>query len=364
MENRFNSDASLKSSYVEFLREYRDLDHMRLVDPQTLSQGREFFLPHHGIIRETSSTTKLHVVFNGSQKTNLGFSLNDVLHIGPKLQTDITDTLLRWRRHRYVFAADIEKMYRQIHVHADDWPLQKILWRDSSEAQPQEFYLCTVTYGLACAPYLALRCLNQLAFESETSRAFAADILRHETYVDDVLSGASTISQTKEQIRQLNEAFKAGGFRLRKWVANYSEILADITQSDRDQSSIFNVDDGTLHHTLGIRWDQQSDNFLFSAPSFSTYNRATKRSILSFIARMFDPLRWLAPILVVAKMLLQELWAIRLDWDEELPTDLNNRWTNFAQQLEDTTTISISRWFGTSPSALAIEVHGFSDASQ
>lgn len=106
MENRFHS-----ISQIVLRRFFTEI-------PQTPSQGREFFFPHHGVIRETSS--KLRVVFNGSQKTNLGFSLNDVLHIGPKLQTDITDTLLRWRRHRYVFAADIEKMYRQIRVHADN----------------------------------------------------------------------------------------------------------------------------------------------------------------------------------------------------------------------------------------------------
>lgn len=120
MEKRFESDANLKSAYSDFLREYRDLDHMRPVNSRLVSSQCEFFLPHHGVLRETSSTTNLRVVFNGSQKTNLGFSLNDALHTGPKLQTEITDILLRWRRHQYVFAADIEKMYRQIHVHEDD----------------------------------------------------------------------------------------------------------------------------------------------------------------------------------------------------------------------------------------------------
>lgn len=144
MEKRFESNLQLKEAYHGFLNEYRDLDHMRLASPRAHSQELEFFLPHHGVVRETSSTTKLRVVFNGSQKTNLGLSLNDVLHVGPKLQNDLADILTRWRRHKYVFAADIEKMYRQIRVHEDDWPLQKILWRSSPREQVSEYYLCTL----------------------------------------------------------------------------------------------------------------------------------------------------------------------------------------------------------------------------
>ncbi|KYN27506.1 hypothetical protein ALC57_03104 [Trachymyrmex cornetzi] len=93
METRFETHASLKTTYAEFLREYLELDHMRFSG--SLDSSRcEFFLPHHGVIKDTSSTTKFRIVFNGSQKTNLGISLNDCLHIGPKLQTELMDQLL------------------------------------------------------------------------------------------------------------------------------------------------------------------------------------------------------------------------------------------------------------------------------
>lgn len=162
-----------------------------------------------------SCTTKLRVVFNGSQKTDLGFSLNDILHIGQKLRTKLTDILLRWRRHQYIFADDIEKMYRQIRVHPDDWPSQQILWRDSPNAPPKTYSLCTVTYGL-CAPFLALRCLRQFALDSGANHVLAAKIILRDTYVDDVLSGANDLAVAKTKVRQLQELLRAGGFRLRK----------------------------------------------------------------------------------------------------------------------------------------------------
>ncbi|XP_029162050.1 uncharacterized protein LOC114933579 [Nylanderia fulva] len=235
MEKRFETNPSLKIQYIDFLREYRSLDHMRPV-ASNRAQSREFFLPHHGVTRETSTTTKLRVVFNGSQKTNLGLSLNEYLLVGPKLQTDLADILIRWRRHRYVFAADIEKMYRQIRVHEDDWPLQKILWRDSLDERPQEYALCTVTYGLACAPYLALRCLRQLALDYDSIRPHASETLRRDTYVDDILFGDESISQAREKISQLRTTLTAGGFTLRKWIANDSNLLDDIPACDRETS--------------------------------------------------------------------------------------------------------------------------------
>lgn len=365
MEKRFEANPSLKIQYTDFLREYRVLDHMRSVAASERAPAREFFLPHHGVTRETSTTTKLRVVFNGSQKTNLGISLNECLHIGPKLQTDLADILLRWRRHRYVFATDIEKMYRQIRVHENDWPLQKILWRNSPDERPQEYALCTVTYGLASAPYLALRCLQQLALESAPTHALAAEVLRRDTYVDDVLSGDESIPRAKRKISQLNDVLTAGGFTLKKWIANDLNLLDEIPTCDRESSPTVSVSDNTMHHTLGVRWERQSDKFIISAPSLATSNnRVTKRSVLSLIARMFDPLGWIAPIIVTAKIFMQDLWAIRLDWDDELPEDLKSRWTNYVTLLNGVSHISIPRWFGISSSNLAVEVHGFADASQ
>lgn len=221
-----------------------------------------------------------------------------------------------------------------------------------------------MTYGLACAPYLALRCLHQLALEADASQALAADILRRDTYVDDILPGSATLSETQEQIRQLTEILTADGFTLRKWIANDPDILADIPHQHHEASAKFLVKDRTIHHTLGIQWDQRSDSFVFSAPLPTKSESITKRAVLSFIARIFDPLGWLAPIVITAKILMQELWAIRLDWDEELPKELRSRWSQFTTQIEKVKTISIPRWFETDTSTLAFEIHGFSDASQ
>lgn len=135
------------------MTEYETLGHMQRVTTPTIA-NTPVYLPHHGV-RESSSTTKVRVVFNGSSRTASGVSVNDCLHAEPKLQQDLDAVLLRWRIHAFAFAADITKMYRQISVHQEDRDYQRILWSESGP--PQEFQLTTVTYGLTCAPYLALR---------------------------------------------------------------------------------------------------------------------------------------------------------------------------------------------------------------
>lgn len=164
MERRLTANRNLNDLYTKFMTEYESLGNIiekasPLCDPDT---RRCFYLPHHGILRETSTTTKLHVVFNGSARTNLGRSLNQYLHTGPALQPNLIDILLRWRMHRYVCSADIEKMYRQIVIHSDDRDFQRILWRSSPLEPIQKYRLYAVTYGLSIAPYLALRILQQL----------------------------------------------------------------------------------------------------------------------------------------------------------------------------------------------------------
>jgi len=108
------------------------------------------YLPHHGVLRGSGPEAKIRVVFNGSSRTLNGASLNASLHVGPNLLPALADILTRWRRHRFVFVADVEKMYRQIAVHPADRDLQRILWGEEARL---EYRLNTVTYGLASAPY-------------------------------------------------------------------------------------------------------------------------------------------------------------------------------------------------------------------
>ncbi|UYV79875.1 hypothetical protein LAZ67_18000953 [Cordylochernes scorpioides] len=158
MEQILKQQPQVYQTYKDFMQEYLVLGHMNEVKGNG-NYHKAFYLPHHPIIKEKSSTTKLRVVFNASSKTTTGYSLNDILHTGPKLQKDIFPLLLRFRSHPIAISADITKMYRQILVHPEDTPYQRIIWRDESGQGLKEYELKTLTYGTSCAPFLAIRTL-------------------------------------------------------------------------------------------------------------------------------------------------------------------------------------------------------------
>ncbi|XP_018373384.1 PREDICTED: uncharacterized protein LOC108767792, partial [Trachymyrmex cornetzi] len=97
LERRFKRDPQLQVEYSKFMHEYLVMEHMRELPEPVDNTWPHFYMPHHCVVKEASSTTKLRVVFNASSKTTTGISLNDVLMIGPVLQQESVAILLRFR---------------------------------------------------------------------------------------------------------------------------------------------------------------------------------------------------------------------------------------------------------------------------
>ena len=140
--------------------------------------------------------------------------------------------LVRWRCWRYVLAADVSKMYRQIWVHEKDVDYQRILWRASPTDAIREYQLLTVTYGTASAPYLAQRVHKQLSADEGASFPLATPILKNQFYVDDCLFGSHDLATARSTRDQLIALMNRGGFQLRKWSSNAPELLSDLSDDD------------------------------------------------------------------------------------------------------------------------------------
>ncbi|XP_058810352.1 uncharacterized protein LOC131675399 [Phymastichus coffea] len=235
MQRRMLADQTLRESYQEFMEEYVRLDHMRLLSESEVQENRStvYYVPHHGIWQRSDSGPKLRVVFNASRATSSGISLIDTLHAGPKLQEHISTILTRWRRHRYVFCADVQKMFRQVLIDDRDIYLQRIVWSPTACLPLQHYALRTVTYGTACAPYLALRTMKQLSDDEGEKFPLAREVLQQDLYIDDFLSGGHDLDTTRNIRDQLIGLLAAGGFHLRKWVANDPALLEEIPPDDR-----------------------------------------------------------------------------------------------------------------------------------
>ena len=158
-------------------------------------------------------------------------------------------------------------MYRQILVAPEDRDYQRILWRHSLNDPVCEYRLNTVTYDLSCAPFLAIRTLRQLA-DDENARFPRGSVgLRHDCYVDDIVTGAHTREEAIAKQSELRQLCMAGGFPLRKWAANHPEILVGIP-SDHCLADSRSWEHEVMQHWAcsGTRWTIPSHSQFKAAP--------------------------------------------------------------------------------------------------
>ena len=169
-------------------------------------------------------------------------------------------------------------MYRQILIHPDDRKYQRILWRNSSNDCISIFNLNTVTYGVGPSAFQALRCLRQLA--QEASQSAACRVIEDNMYVDDCLFGHDTVDEAINVSRELSNLLMAGGFSLRKWVANDDELLKHIPVDWLADSSSSNHCLNYDCQLLGLNWNHNSDELSFHGEFQSQSNHLTKRKVL------------------------------------------------------------------------------------
>ncbi|GFW09786.1 integrase catalytic domain-containing protein [Trichonephila clavipes] len=241
-----------------------------------------------------------------------------------------------------------------IWINPDQRKLQRILWRENMDEPIKTFELSTVTYGTTSAPFLATRTLKQLALDEAGNFPLGSSVVMRDMYIDDVLTGAETLLEAKELKNQLINIFAKGGMVLHKWCGNNSELIEVSENYDFSDSSEIKV--------LGVYWNPKHDCFSFRV-KIDLHELNTKRDVLSTIARINDPLGLLGPVVVKAKIFLQKLWMLKIDWTDLLPDTINREWRQFVESLQVVNDININRCIVVEQPEV-IELHGFSDASQ
>lgn len=351
VERRLHANEQLKTQYIKVMDEYLKLNHMVEASDGCLSQPK-FYLPHHCVIREESTTTKLRVVFDGSVKSFGGCSLNDALMNGPTVQPTLWSILIKFRGYPIALCGDIEKMYRQILITEDHQNFQRILWRNHTTEPIKEYKLRTVTYGTKSAPFLATRTLNKVAEDNINTYPDEAKVILSNFYVDDLIAGADDEISALRLKTNLSAILTSGGFNLRKWKSSVPKL------NEENNELILSEESDTVK-VLGVVWNPMKDIFSFT---FSPKNIVTtKRQLLSESSTIFDPLGWLSASTIQIKILYQKLWLLKLDWDDRMPDEFGLKWQGFRDQLKFFAKLEIPRFIGC---LSEWKLEGFCDASE
>ncbi|XP_078372656.1 uncharacterized protein LOC144656297 [Oculina patagonica] len=368
LKKRLQQDGELFENYKATMEQYLTKGHGKRVplDEVHTRDKPLWYLPHHPVMNKPGKT---HVVFDCAAKYK-GTSLNDQLRTGPDLTNSVVGVLTRFREEQVALSADIECMFHQIRVAPADQDAFRFLWWPDGDLtqEPVDHRMEVHLFGATSSPSCSNFALRKTAEDNQGE--FSEEVVktvRRNFYVDDCLKSVKSADNAVELVNQLRDILSKGGFRLTKWSSNSSEVLKTIPQVERAKSVLdLDLDKGKLpiQRTLGLHWDIASDKFWFNVDLKDKPN--TRRGILSVVSSVYDPLGFVAPIIVPAKKLLQDLCKQKLGWDDPISEIDGERWEKWKSQLASLSQITVDRCV--KPASIRdlkiAELHNFADASQ
>lgn len=321
------------------------------------SVGVLHYIPHQAVIKEDKATTKLRIVNDASARgSKFALSLNDCLPPGPNLLNDLSGLLIRARIDPYLLCADIEKAFLNISINPNDRDALRFLWMKDplkEDSQMVVYRFTRLPFGLICSPAVLATVIQR---HLDNQKSPLAMKVKQQLYVDNLLIGIKDASEILELYKQLKEIFRKAKMNLREFLVNNEEQMVLLPKEDRAS------EEGTK--ILGIPWNVKRDELTIKFPKIPEDEKITKRTILSRIAQVFDPLGWVSPCLLQAKLFLQNLWSMELGWDETIPEEFIRDWKSITDEWTDTSIHLERKYFATNLSDSAkYSIHAFADAS-
>ena len=197
------------------------------------------YLPHHCVLRQDKQTTKLRIVYDGSAKTRTNsISLNDCLRTGPNLIPKLFDVLIKFRWHLVALTADIEKAFLMISISPDDRDMLRFLWLKNPAdvaSQVLELRFTRLVFGLRPSPAILGSVISHHLDKYQADCPELVSEIKNSFYVDDLISGGSTIDDAFRIYTFARQIMAHAGFNLRKWHSNSQQLLTMI-QAECKQS--------------------------------------------------------------------------------------------------------------------------------
>ena len=288
-----------------------------------------------------------------------------MIYAGPKLQQDLFNVLVRFRRNPVGIACDIKEMYFQIEIEEKDRSHFRRLWRDLDPSrEPDVFEFSRAVFGKNSAPMESQFVAQENARRNQDRYPLPAETVLKSTYMDDSIDSVENDEEGVELYRPLKALWGIANMHARKWISNSPKVIEAIPTEERATEIVINSGQDPVIKTLGISWNSTEDLFTVTASLVSPDFQTTKRNVLRKVATIFDPLGFVCPYVIVAKILLQELWTRGYDWDDEVQDEIANKIRDWLEQLKSLREVKISRCLRSLEPVKSKRIVTFVDASQ
>ncbi|XP_061191733.1 uncharacterized protein LOC133199970 [Saccostrea echinata] len=331
-----------------------------------ISEGREcWYLPLFGVYHPRKPD-KIRGVFDSSVVYQ-GMSLNSVLLTGPNLTNSLLGVLLRFRRDQIAVIADIEQMFYSFYVNEEHRDLLRFLWYRNNNPEDEliDYRMRVHVFGNTPSPAVATYGLRKAVKNSDKD---VRDFVERNFYVDDGLVSVPTTEEAIELVKKTQQVLKdQGSIRLHKIASNSVTVMNAFPTQDLEKSlSQVNIGSDALpaQQSLGLSWDLNSDTFTFNSQLED--KPFTQRGLLSTLNSLFDPMGFIAPLVITGRILARNICSTNAAWDDDLPDTYRQEWENWKQSLHGLSHFSIPRMFMLDSLSKADkpEIHIYSDASE
>ena len=366
-----------KKDVIESEAKLQQLGHVDFVKSLTPDQQEilrnnpiQNFISWHAVWNGNSVSTPCRVVFDASQPTASGVSLNDILAKGKNNMNKFVEIIIRWSSHNTAFHTDIKKMYNSVQLREEHWCLQRYIWQNELDKGklPEEKVIKMLIYGIRSSGNQSERGLRQTAKLSAEEYPEVNQIVQHDIYVDDCLSGEDSMKKAMVRADQLELVLNRGGFSLK-----------GVTFSGKDPPSALSADESSIN-VAGMKWLPKDDivSLDISKLNFAKKHRGkkptqnqniipqqlTRRHCVSKVVEIFDLTGKVTPITATMKVDLHSLVQRGLDWDDTLPDDLRSIWISHFEMMQEIGKIRFKRAIVPEDAAsLNINTIDFADAS-
>ena len=336
-------DKDLLEKYRTTMNSYIEKGHTEMVPEEELNTRSRpvWFLPHHPVTHPLKPD-KVRVVYDCAAKFGQT-SLNQQVLQGPDQTNQLVGVLSRFRQNTVGMVADIEAMFHQVLVDPKDCDSLRFLWWPDGDLtkEMKEYHMVKHLFGATSSPSVVNFCLRKTAqLHQEEFDEEVIETVNRDMYVDDMMKSTSTTEKAISLASQLRALLEKGGFRLTKWYSNDREVM--------------NIEEDKFV------WEVMEKMF-----QRVSQKPVTCRGIVSAVYSLFDPLGFITPYAMKAKLLLQTLSRKRLGWDDMLEETDKEQWKHWLDDLPKLHQIQVDRCF--KPKRFGevkeVELHLFSDAS-
>ena len=344
MDQVMKSEKKLHDlGFVEFVNDLNQDDKKMIQDSEV-----KYFIPWRAVWNTSSLSTPCRLVFDASQTTANGCSLNDLLAKGTNNMNKLVEILIRWSIRVCAFHTDIQKMYNAIQLDKSHWMYQLYLWDNTLDVlNPKWKVIKTLIYGVKSSGNQAECGLRKTAKLMETEHERASEIIHKDIYVDDCISGDDNPEQVRLVTDDLSFVLNRGGF-----------VLKGITISGSDPPEHL-TEDGEAIFVGGLKWFPKGDYLKLNIGDFNFSKKLrgrkaqsdpgkvpdnlTRRDCVGKVSEVFDPLGKVAPIIGGMKIDMHELVTRKLDWDDYIPDDLKNVWVRNFETIQELRNVTFNR---------------------